>query len=153
MAEPTNEMAINLPIIGVPPVGVVDVPSPVQDMGDSMVVGAPQHDHDPAKVTVYANNISPVTGNWNQPVPSDGGPAPEVSPVAVFDIVFSVGVDCGGGVTKTYQVVKRIGIDKCKIACEAECSTPVSVVESQSEELKAEAAATKKRFRILAGLE
>lgn len=153
MAEPTNEMAINLPIVAVPPVGVVDVP-PVQDMDDTMVVGAPRHEHDPSKVSVYAGTITPVANNYGTVSSAETASAPApADAVAVFDIVFSVGIDCGGGVTKTYQVVKRIGIDKCKIACEAECTTPVSIVESKAEAALAEAAATKKRFRILAGLE
>lgn len=157
MAEPTNEMAVNLPVIAVPPLGGTTAPAPAEvpydDATDSMVVGAPRYEHDPAKVSVYANGITPVSGNYCAPQTSGAESEKPADGVAVFDIVFSVGIDCGNGVTKTYQVVKRIGIDKCKIACEAECTTPVSIVESKNEKALAEAAETKKRFRILAGLE
>jgi len=162
MADPTNEMAINLPMVAPTAVGDMGAPAPApaeiayDDATDStIVVGKPMHSHDPARISVYAQSINPVSGGWATASSAQTAPAAEkpADAVAVFDVVFSVGIDCGDGVTKTYQVVKRIGIDKCKIACDAECTTPVSVVESKNEQKLAEAAATKKRFRVLAGLE
>jgi len=152
MAETTNEM--NLPIISAPAMGVTgdiaasmyapdanSVPPvpPVPD--ETMVIGSPDNGRDPSQITVYSQSITPVSYNEN------------AGSVAAFDIVFSVGINCGEGVTKTYQVVKRIGIDKVKLACDAECSTPVSIVETKSDALKEEAAAQRRRFRRLAGLE
>lgn len=143
MADTTNEM--NLPIISVPMMGAdTPAPAPVVSYDDAedatIAVGSPVDQHNAADITVFANSITPVSyGAANEEV-------------AAFDVVFSVGINCDG-VSKTYQVVKRIGVDKCKIACEASCSTPVSIVESKSEALKEEAAATAKRFRRLAGLE
>lgn len=153
MADTTNEM--NLPVISAPAMGVTgdvnaamtspgamaavayDVPAE-DEYDDTIVVGSPRGQYDPSMITVYSNSITPVTY----------GGADEV---AAFDVVFSVGISVDG-TSKTYQVVKRIGIDKCKIACEAACSTPVSIVESKSATI-ADAEATKKRFRRLAGLE
>lgn len=145
MADTTNEM--NLPMISAPAMGVTgDVTaslSPVVAYDDAedatIAVGSPVDKHDPANITVYANSITPVQYGGGEEV-------------AAFDVVFSVGINCDG-VSKTYQVVKRIGVDKCKLACEAASSTPVSIVESKSAALKEEAAATAKRFRRLAGLE
>ncbi len=149
MAETTNEM--NLPVISAPAMGVSgDVtasmtvptaePAPAPAPDETMVIGSPHSERDPSCITVYSQSITPVSYG-------------EGTNVAAFDIVFSVGINCGEGVTKTYQVVKRIGIDKVKLACDAECSTPVSIVESKSEALKEEAAAQRRRFRRLAGLE
>ena len=146
MADTTNEM--NLPVISVPMMSTdapATVPAPVVAYDDAqdatIAVGSPVSHHNASDVTVYANSINPISYNG------------EANGVAAFDIVFSVGIACGDGVSKTYQVVKRIGIDKCKIACEAESTTPVSIVENKSAALKEEAAATAKRFRRLAGLE
>ena len=150
MTQKVSEM--NLPVISVPPMAVAggvetyqpgvapdDASTPYED--PSIVVGTPSRViHDPATISIYPDSITP-----------SGVYSPE-SPVVTFDIVFSVGV-VEDGVSKTYRVVKRIGIDKCKLACDAECSAPVSIVEEKSEARKAEAAATAKRFRILAGLE
>jgi hypothetical protein len=138
----TNEM--NLPIISAQAMAVTgDVMASAApysgDMDMSIAIGAPNTVYDPANVTVYANNITPVTYNSQEEV-------------AAFDIVFSVGINCGE-TTKTFQVVKRIGIDKCRIACEAEASSPVSIVESKSDALKEDAVATRRRFRRLAGLD
>ncbi len=71
---------------------------------------------DASKITVYAGNISPVSYN-------------DSDPIACFDVVFTVGMNCDGQ-SKTYQVVKRIGIDKVKIAAQASAGAPVSVVEA-----------------------
>lgn len=142
MSEQTNEMALS--VVSAPAMGVVggdvgiSLPSPSPEM-NSIAIGSPSREHDPKNITVYSNSITPVSYQ-------------SADEVAAFDVVFSVGIMCEDGSSKTYQVVKRIGIDKCKIACEAECSTPVSIVESKRAAI-AEAAATKSRFRKLAGLE
>ena len=111
----------------------------------SVVVGTPMPaGRDASTITVYANSINPA---------SYGG---EANGVAAFDVVFSVGVTCEDGSCKTYQVVKRIGIDKCKIASEAESSTPVSIVEAEKVEEPVQSKpviSEAKRMRILAGLE
>lgn len=139
MTQQVNEF--NLPVISVAPVGQMDVaPSQAPVPDASVVIGSPDIAHDPSCISVYAESIS-ASGSYD----------PE-SPVCTFDVVFSVGIR-EGDCSKTYRVVKRIGIDKVKLACDAECSTPVSVVEEKSETRKAEATATARRMRILAGLE
>lgn len=143
MAKTTNEM--NMPMISAPAMGIVgdvqaSMTAPEMDFDHSIAIGSPTSGVDASSITVYANNISAVSY-----VASNDN-------IVAFDIVFSVGINCGDS-TKTYQVVKRIGIDKCKLADEAESSTPVSVVEAKSDALKEEAAATRKRFRRLAGLD
>ncbi len=139
MPDQVNEM--NLPLISVAPVGAeadASVPAPAED--PSIVVGSPDNSRHPSCVSVYAESIT-MSGAYS-----------EESPVCTFDVVFNVGIR-EGETSKTYRVVKRIGIDKVKLACDAECSSPVSIVEEKAEARKAEAAATAKRFRILAGLE
>lgn len=138
MSEQVNEM--NLPVISLPVMGTqgMDDNQPAAD--SSITVGTPGQVHSPACVSVYAESIA-ACGAYD---PTCG--------VATFDIVFNVGV-LEGNTSKTYRVVKRIAIDKCKIACEAECAPPISVVETKAEEKKAETAAAVKRFKILAGLE
>lgn len=141
MPQATNEMAINLPMVSVAPVGDVtsepSMPSPAID--PSVVIGSPDNARHPSCISVYAESIS-YSGSYD----------PECE-VCTFDVIFNVGIR-EGDTSKTYRVVKRIGIDKVKLACDAECSTPVSVVE-HNDTAKKEAAATAKRFRILAGLE
>jgi len=158
MADPINEFG-NLPIISAAPMalqnavtggGSADIaPAPVEPYDvpyaepvsdDSIAVGSPYHEHDSACITVYPESITP------------SGAYDEKSPVCSFDIVFSVGIR-EGDVSKTYRVVKRIGVDKCKLACDAECSTPISVVEDKTKAQQTAALVTAKRFRVLAGLE
>lgn len=136
MPEQTNEM--HLPIISVPPMGGEVAPAPAED--PSIVVGSPDNSRAPSCISIYAESIT-ASGSYDSE-----------SPVCTFDVVFNVGIR-EGDTSKTYRVVKRIGIDKVKLACDAECSSPVSIVEELAQARKAEAAATAKRFRILAGLE
>lgn len=142
MPQTTNEMAINLPVVSVEPVAdaPVAMPDEAPAVDPSVVIGSPAHSHHPSCISVFAESIS-TSGAYDAD-----------SPVCTFDVVFNVGIR-EGDVSKTYRVVKRIGIDKCKLACDAECSTPVSIVEEKSAAKLAEAAATAKRFRVLAGLE
>jgi 2-hydroxychromene-2-carboxylate isomerase len=109
----------------------------------SMAIGSPAPaTMDPKMITVYANSINPISYSGE----ADG--------VAAFDIVFSVGVNCGDS-SKTYQVVKRIGIDKARIAAEVENAQPMSIVEAQPApvvEEKKQVITEVQRMRRLAGL-
>lgn len=109
------------------------------DLTKDVTVGDPiSHEMDASSVTIYANSINPVS--------SMGDAA-----IVEFDVVFSVGCVCPeSGRTSTYQVVKRIGIDKLKIANDAKKSTPVSIVESKQQ--RNPAGLTAARFKTLAGL-
>lgn len=87
----------------------------------TMAIGSPAPAAvDPKMISVYANSINPISFSSD----ADG--------IAAFDVVFSVGVHCGDS-SKTYQVVKRIGIDKARIAAEVENAQPMSIVEAQAE--------------------
>jgi hypothetical protein len=109
----------------------------------TMAIGSPAPAHvDPKTITVYANSINPISFSGD----ADG--------VAAFDIVFSVGVNCGE-TSKTYQVVKRIGIDKARIAAEVENAQPMSIVEAKPApvvEEKKQVITEVQRMRRLAGL-
>ena len=165
MSQQVNEFSIDLPMTT--PVSPMSTPTDyVQDIGYSSSAAAIMSpsgygddvsiaigdvaDTDPAldasKITVYAGSISAVSYS-------------ESDPIACFDVVFTVGMNCDGQ-SKTYQVVKRIGIDKIKIAAQASAGSPVSVVESvkpikvvkESQQTKSVITDVQK-FRRLAGLD
>lgn len=95
-------------------------PSTSGQSTSSIEIGTPKSGAiDPSTISVYANTITPVSYMTDS------------AAVAAFDVVFSVGIIGEDGTSKTYQVVKRIGIDKGKIAGEVLSSTPVSVVEAK----------------------
>ena len=100
-------------------------------------------DLSPESVYVYAGSITPVS--------SEPGSA-----IASFDVVFSVSCMDPSGTTSTHQVVKRIGVDKMKMANDAKMTTPISIVESEKPAQKAEQpsiiSASRDRLKALAGL-
>lgn len=125
---------------GAAPVGVMS-PS---GMGDDVAIAVgdvadTDSTMDPSKITVYAGAISPVS-------------YADSDPISCFDVVFTVGINVDGA-SKTYQVVKRIGIDKCKIAAQASAGAPVSVVEAKAEPKQKPRISEVQQFRRLAGLE
>jgi hypothetical protein len=140
MSEKLNEMGMEVSMAPAMAVSMADAPS----VDPTIAIGSPEVSPavvDQSYVSVYANNITPVSYG-------------DTDAVACFDVVFSVGVRDDDGQTKTYQVVKRIGIDKSKIAAEASQSTPVSIVEGKKVEAAKPLVITEaKRMRILAGLE
>jgi hypothetical protein len=142
MRKLTNEMALSIisaPVMGIGgDVGMGAQAPAASAMDSSVAIGSPTSQYDPQNISVYSQSITPVSYNTGDEV-------------AAFDIVFSVGINCGDEGTKTYMVVKRIGIDKRKIADEAGSTTPVSIVEGKSTTATAEE--TKRRFRRLAGLD
>lgn len=98
-------------------------------------------DIDPESVYVYANSINPAS------TAGDGN-------MVAFDVIFSVSMSTPDtGTSHTFQVVKRICVDKMKMAHEAKMSTPVSVVESvKPEPEKFAMNVSTARFKQLAGL-
>lgn len=97
------------------------------------------HDLDPKQVYVYANSINPVSSM-------------DDSTIVSFDVVFSVScTDPNNGTASTYQVVKRIGVDKMKMVNDAKMSTPISIVEAKTP-TKAPMGLSTARFKALAGL-
>ena len=94
----------------------------------------------PANVCIYADCINPISYMGDDPI-------------IAFDVVFSVAVTCPETNTiETYKVVKRIGVDRMKMADQAKSTTPVSVLEAKDEGAEKAKAAQKVRARQLAGL-
>lgn len=142
MPNQLNELSMNLPVISVAP--VTDVPTGASSMEitstDMDVKQDEGYTFDPSKVTIYVDSVRPVEyGSTDQ--------------MACFDMVLSVGILCDDGRSKTYSLVKRISMDKQRIAKQAECGAPISVVENQTEAKGISAAPTLRRIRRLAGLE
>lgn len=126
-----SSMSIELPPVPITP-----------DSNDSTIaIGTPVGTQGESKnITVYANSISTVSYGDNDPV-------------VAFDVVFSVGIVCPeSGSTKTYQVVKRIGIDRQKMAADAEYGAPVSIVEAKTVAEPGAFLTNTARLRALAGL-
>lgn len=157
MTTKLNEFSLNLPVQTMgPEESAPDVYVTTQAYSDdAAVVLSPDNDHsamtignpiaadaqDPKMISVYASTISAQSYGADDAV-------------AAFDVVFSVGIACADGTSKTYQVVKRIGIDKVKIAAEVSSGVPVSIVEAKEEKASPKLVISEaKRFRILAGLE
>lgn len=70
-------------------------------------------------VGVYAEKISSVSFR-------------DDTDIAEFDIVFQVNCSCPEtGSTRIYNVVKRIGVDRYKLADQAKAGAPISIVEAQ----------------------
>jgi hypothetical protein len=122
------------------PAAEVPITVPDGDVVDaSIVIGAPTVAAlDPSHISVFANSINPVS------YAND-------SAIVAFDVVFSVGIVCpDSGRTETFQVVKRIGVDRMKMANDAKSTTPVSIVEAKKP--VQEGGVSTARFRALAGL-
>lgn len=104
----------------------------------SIAIGTPEVVETPKKtISVSAQSISTTNYSSN---PDE---------IATFDIIFNVSIDCDG-CYKTYQIVKRIGVNKTKLAAEVENVRSVSVVESKVEK-KTEPSLVE-QLRTLAGL-
>jgi hypothetical protein len=143
MSTKLDEFSLSsIPFVATP--SEVPADSAMAPTGDATIaIGSPAPAVvDPKMISVYANSINPISYSGE----ADG--------VAAFDIVFSVGVMCGDS-SKTYQVVKRIGIDKARIAAEVENAQPMSIVEATPApkvEEKKQVITEVQRMRRLAGL-
>ena len=127
--------------VSLPPVPVMTTPDG-QGIDPSMVMGSPtvNPSMEAKDVTVYANSINPVAYTGD-------------SAIVAFDVIFSVATICPeSGRTETYQVVKRIGVDKMKLAHEAKSATPVSIVEAKQSAPAEQFLVSKERARRIAGL-
>jgi hypothetical protein len=126
----------------VPDESAVVMPDSAEDT--SMTISSPEVEVAKAVSSVYitASSINSTTYNDDS------------SDIAMFDVVFTVGVIDDNGTSRSYQVVKRIGIDKNKIAAEVQSYTPVSIVEGKKQDLTPKKAVLSEtqRFKQLAGL-
>lgn len=107
----------------------------------SIAIGNPvAQGRDPSSISVYAASINPCTYGQGE------------SAIAAFDVVFTVGCIDPDGRSTTYQVVKRIGVDKMKLMNDAMATTPVSIVEAKAPEKTMMSGVSTSRFKALAGL-
>ena len=120
----------------------IELPStPSIPYDDSVTMGSPavSPSLEAKDVTVYALSINPVSSMGD-------------SPIVAFDVIFSVNCTCPeSGRAETYQVVKRIGVDKLKLANTAKSSTPISIVEAKATPAPTSFLSTD-RARVIAGL-
>lgn len=112
----TNEMDVSMALVP------TDVTTDETD-GGSMVIGTPAEAPAPVEgpaqenIYVYANSVT-------------GGSDVPGSNITTFDVTFTVSCTCPeSGKYTTYQMIKRIGVDKVKMAAEAASTVPVSIVE------------------------
>ncbi|WP_407305207.1 hypothetical protein [Acinetobacter sp.] len=127
-SAPQPEMTVELPMTTIS----MDLPDTA-----ASAEGVASGDIDPESVLVYSSNIASVS--------SGGG-----SNITAFDVTFTVSFTCPDtGTFSTYQVIKRIGVDKMKLAHEAKMSTPITVVEAKKPE---QYVYSKDRIKALAGL-
>jgi hypothetical protein len=157
MSDALNEFAINLPMTGVsavaPLAGSVEAapaPAPSFDVTASVTVPAEvdtsKHEH----ISVYVD--SATVSNYNAK-----------DPCVCVDVVLTVSIQ--NPITyanSSYKLVKRLSMDKVKLALQAEVLTPFQVVEAKTEEqvqaeklaeAQADAAAkAARRAKELAGL-
>lgn len=136
MTTQTDEM--DIPFIAPATDLAAELPPGPPDINNDVTVDNPTTNHDlkPEAVSIYANSINPVSYMGD-------------SAVVAFDVVFSVScTDPRDGSISTYQVVKRIGVDKMKMANDAKMTTPISIVEAK----KPTITGTTERFKALAGL-
>ena len=137
-----NEFAVNLPITTAEPIAVSTTSYPTVDITSNVNIPADvdstQHSH----ISVYVDSAQVC--NYS----------PEDRNVCV-DLVLSV-TCVTGEKSSTYKVVKRLSMDKIKLACDAECQAPATVVESEDdpEEIAKlmEAFYAAERVRQIAGL-
>lgn len=118
MPEQVNEFTINLPMTGVGAVGAVCgsaidcTPTPLPTE-----VNGSQASH----INVYVDG-SPTVNQIAD------------SPLVSMDLVLNVSIqDQTTGTSRMYKVVKRLSMDKCKLAVDAETLTPYQVVEGEDE--------------------
>jgi hypothetical protein len=145
-----NEFVINLPLTSVGTAGMETNPTPVPDQPSPVDVTASYTL--PAGVDASACDHIGVYMDSAQVMNYD-----PKSPIVLVDMVLSVSVtDPSTGSSKNYKMVKRISMDKCKLACDAEHLTPVQVVEAEDDPLEVaqimEQFYAAKRAREIAGL-
>lgn len=116
-----NEFAINLPMTSV---GMV---------GTAMAAPAAAIDCTPAALPadVAADKCDHISV-WVEGAPQVNG-APDSS-IVTMDLVLNVSItNPTTGTYSTYKIVKRLAMDKCKLAVDAEGMTPHQVVEGEGE--------------------
>jgi hypothetical protein len=141
-----KEFAINLPMSSVPAMtaSANTVPAEPYDIMSSFALPPEIDTSACSHITVSCDSAS-VT-NYNPDEPN-----------VCVELVLSVNVrNDAMGSSSNYKLIKRLKMDKCKLAYEAESHTPVSVVEDQEDQLvvaqEMNEFYAKKRARELSGL-
>jgi hypothetical protein len=147
-----NEFALNLPMtspsaVGDTVAGAMPAAPPMMSYVDCTASTQLPPDVDPQQcdhINVYVDSAQ-VTG-YDQ-----------ANPMVSVDLVMNVSItEPVSGRTSTYKIVKRLSLDKCKLACDAEHMTPVQVVEAEDDPLEVaqimEQFYAAKRAREMAGL-
>lgn len=117
MTSQVNEFAINLPMTSVGTVGASSIPA----IDCTPAPLPPEVDNKCDHINVYVDGCPQV----NQ--------VPDTSLISM-DLVLNVSVtNPVTGTCSTYKVVKRLSMDKCKLALDAETLTPFQVVEGEGE--------------------
>ena len=145
MSDPINEFSMNLPVVSP---GMLAAPA---------VTPEPQ----PASYDITAAQSVPVDISPEYSHISVSPMGVDIvdaeGPCTVADLMLSVCVtDPNTGTRKTYKIVKRLSMDKLKLACDAECMTPISIVEAEEDILvvkqEMDAFYAARRAREVAGL-
>lgn len=156
MSDALNEFAINLPMSTVGVAGSIGAetaaapaPAPAPyDCTADVAVAADVKTDEYKHINVYVDSASAVNVE---------------GPQVMVDVVLSVNItNPTTYACAQYKIVKRLSMDKVKLACQAEFLTPVSVVEQKTEEQvaaeklaeaqEAAAVAAATRAKQLAGL-
>lgn len=129
MSEQVNEFAMTLPIASVPAMNrnsettaTGPAPEPSYDITSAVSipteVNCAQHKH----ISVYVDSAAIANYNYDDPC-------------ICVDLVLNIGItNPTTNATSNFKLVKRVSMDKVKLACQAETQTPVSVIEAKTEE-------------------
>ena len=142
MSDALNEFSINMPMIGVPP--MADVPAEACDVTASYAL--------PPEVNSSESNHISVSCDGYPQVNSVPG-----SNMVSVDLVLNVSISNPmNGSYSSYKIVKRLSMDKCKLAHQAEVLTPFQVVEAEEDPVEVAKYMSEfyaaKRAREVAGL-
>lgn len=119
-----NEFAINLPMTSVGGVGAEMAAVPAVSNYDITAMMSLPPDVDGTKfdhIAVYMDSAQVSNYDMN-------------SPTVTVDMVLTVSIQNPNGGSASYKMVKRIAMDKCKLACDAENLAPTTVVEAEEPE-------------------
>lgn len=131
MEQQTHEnLNVTLPVVSI---------EPIQNQDTAGSIGAELEvsdvELDPSCIYIWAEGIKSVGGDQSESC-------------ACFDITFNISVsDSTRGSPSTFSIVKRVKVDKVKLASQAAAQGPAAVIENKEQR------AHLKRLRTLAGLE